>query len=119
MSSHVVYRSIVSAVGPLLIAADTQAMRLIEFSDPRHPYVLGKDWLQGDNAVLRDAEKQLKEYFRGERRQFELPLAPQGTDFQRRVWWALAQIPFGQTLSYGALAQHIGKPAAVRAVGAA
>jgi methylated-DNA-[protein]-cysteine S-methyltransferase len=71
------------------------------------------------SAVLQLAAAQLTEYFAGQRRDFDLPLAPQGTDFQREVWRALAQIPFGITCSYGELARAIGRPAASRAVGAA
>ena len=63
--------------------------------------------------------RQLAAYFAGERMEFDLPLAPQGTEFQRRVWKALVEIPYGETRSYGDLARSIGKPAAVRAVGAA
>lgn len=62
---------------------------------------------------------QLAEYFRGERREFDLPLAPRGTEFQRKVWAALRRIPFGKTISYRQLAQNIGNPAAMRAVGGA
>lgn len=62
---------------------------------------------------------ELEEYFRGERRDFSVPLAPRGTDFQRRVWDELRRIPYGQTISYRELAARIGRPAAVRAVGRA
>lgn len=63
--------------------------------------------------------RQLKEFFAGERREFDLPLAPKGTEFRRRVWAQLLKIPFGETMSYGQLARRIGNPAACRAVGAA
>jgi methylated-DNA-[protein]-cysteine S-methyltransferase len=69
--------------------------------------------------VLAAAADQLREYFAGHRRTFELPLAPQGTGFQQRVWAALLAIPFGQTRSYGQIASAIRRPAASRAVGAA
>ena len=62
---------------------------------------------------------QLKEYFAGERREFDLKLAARGTEFQRSVWNALAQIPYGQSISYGELAARLGSPGAVRAVGQA
>ncbi|HEX8696924.1 MAG TPA: methylated-DNA--[protein]-cysteine S-methyltransferase [Longimicrobium sp.] len=62
---------------------------------------------------------ELGEYFRGERRDFGVPLAPRGTDFQRRVWDELRRIPYGQTISYRELAARVGRPAAVRAVGRA
>ncbi len=70
-------------------------------------------------AVLLEARRQLEEYFRGERTAFQLPLTPAGTEFQQQVWRALLDIPFGETWSYQRLAEAIGKPAAVRAVGAA
>ena len=65
------------------------------------------------------ATDQLRAYFRGELERFDLPLVLDGTDFQRRVWLALADIPYGQTISYAELAERIGSPKAVRAVGAA
>ena len=65
------------------------------------------------------ARMQLEEYFSGGRREFDLPLAPIGTEFQRLVWELLCEIPFGETSTYGALAQRIGKPNASRAVGSA
>ena len=70
-------------------------------------------------AALRQARRQLREYFDGGRRAFDLPLAPAGTDFQRRVWRELGRIPYGETLSYGDLARRVGRPGASRAVGAA
>ena len=69
--------------------------------------------------VLALAAAQLTAYFAGDRVAFDLPLEPQGTEFQRAVWRALVAIPFGQTCSYGALASAIGRPSASRAVGAA
>ena len=70
-------------------------------------------------AALRRAKRQLREYFDGGRRAFDLPLAPAGTDFQRRVRQQLGRIPYGETLSYGELAHRLGRPGAARAVGAA
>jgi methylated-DNA-[protein]-cysteine S-methyltransferase len=71
------------------------------------------------SPVLSQAAAQLVEYFVGERRTFDIPIAPQGTGFQALVWRALTAIPYGETRSYGALARAIGRPAASRAVGAA
>lgn len=73
----------------------------------------------GRSALLDEAEKQLSEYFDGLRRDFEIPLAPFGTDFQLQVWRALRQIPYGQTSTYGEIAQAVGRPEACRAVGQA
>ena len=70
-------------------------------------------------AALRRAKRQLREYFDSGRRAFDLPLDPAGTDFQRRVWQQLGRIPYGETLSYGALARRLRRPGAARAVGAA
>ena len=113
------YQHIDSPVGPLLLAADDDGLRLIEFESPRHPMARGEDWLPGDNAVLAATRAQLEEYFGGTRRHFDLPLAPRGTEFQRNVWWTLAEIPYGRTISYAQLAARVDKPTATRAVGAA
>lgn len=72
-----------------------------------------------DHPVLTDAADQLTEYFVGDRQTFDLPLVPSGTDFQLECWGALDQIPFGETVSYGDQAEHLGRPKASRAVGAA
>ena len=80
------------------------------------------DWGCGGmdaSPLLLEAEKQLAEYFAGSRREFDLPLAPQGTAFQRKVWDALTEIPYGETRSYGEIAARIGNPKACRAVGMA
>ena len=65
------------------------------------------------------ARQQLTEYFAGQRREFDLPLAPAGTDFQRRVWELLREIPYGETVTYGELARRLGNPKSARAVGMA
>lgn len=72
-----------------------------------------------NHQVIDKAAAQIAEYFDGTRRDFDLPLEPHGTDFQRKVWWSLADIPFGETSTYGNQAARIGRPSAVRAVGAA
>lgn len=113
------HQRIDSPVGPLLLAADDQGLRLIEFHSPRHPMARLDQWQQGDHPLLQAAHAQLQEYFAGERQDFDLPLAPRGTEFQQQVWHMLASIPYGQTISYAQLAQRVGKPTATRAVGAA
>ncbi len=70
-----------------------------------------------DHPVLLETEKQLREYFAGERQTFSVPLDFGGTEFQNHVWQALLSIPFGETRTYTEIARQIGKPAAVRAVG--
>ncbi len=71
------------------------------------------------NAVVADAARQLAEYFRGGRREFELELSFEGTEFQKRVWRSLLEVPFGHLASYKDIAEAVGKPKASRAVGAA
>lgn len=115
----IAFRHVATPVGPLLIAASDNALVAVEFRANRHPVKRDGDWREGDNAILRETEQQLRAYFDRERRAFDLPLAPRGTAFQQQVWATLAEIPYGETWSYRDLAQRIGKPAAVRAVGAA
>ncbi len=115
-------------IGTLAIAADATGLRHIEFPSNRHP-VSRADWRAcsdadacvdaSTHAVLSAARAQLIEYFAGVRRAFDLPVSPQGTPFQCQVWRTLAKIGYGETWSYRDLAQAIGNPAAVRAVGAA
>jgi methylated-DNA-[protein]-cysteine S-methyltransferase len=113
------YTVIPSPVGPLLLAADDAHLRVLEFESPSHPVKRGDDWREGRNPIIDATQAQLEEYFAGERRDFDLPLGPEGTEFQRGVWWALADIPYGRTISYADLAGMVGKPTATRAVGAA
>ncbi|MEZ5463880.1 MAG: methylated-DNA--[protein]-cysteine S-methyltransferase [Lysobacteraceae bacterium] len=108
-----------SPVGELFLAADADALHIIEFPENRHQVKRQPEWVEGDNRVLQETRRQLDDYFAGKRRRFDLPLSPRGTAFQQQVWMALRRIPYGQTWSYGDLARHIDKPAAVRAVGAA
>ncbi len=72
-----------------------------------------------ETAVLRRAEKELREYFAGDRKRFTFPIAPKGTAFQKAVWAALRDIPYGETRTYGEVAAAVGRPKAARAVGAA
>jgi methylated-DNA-[protein]-cysteine S-methyltransferase len=113
------YTTIDSPVGPLLLAADDDGLRLVEFQQSRHRVKRADDWVEGGHAVFDATRTQLDEYFRGERKHFDLPLAPRGTEFQREVWFALATIPYGETVSYAQLAGRVGRPSAMRAVGAA
>jgi methylated-DNA-[protein]-cysteine S-methyltransferase len=103
-----------SPVGPLQLYAT--ADRLVGLCLPDRPAPAG---IERRTELLVRAAAQLAEYFAGERRVFDLPLAPAGTAFQVQVWRALERIPFGATCSYGELARSIGRPSASRAVGAA
>ncbi|MDO4724249.1 MAG: methylated-DNA--[protein]-cysteine S-methyltransferase [Comamonadaceae bacterium] len=113
------HQHIDSPVGRLLIAASDRGLHAIEFPQGRHPLKRDGVWQQGPHPLLAAAARQLGEYFAGSRRAFDLPLSPQGTDFQQRVWQALRAIPYGHTRSYAQLAAAIGQPKAMRAVGAA
>lgn len=109
-----------SPIGPLRLVATDRGLAAILWPNdaPRRVRLPAADPGE-DHPILRDAEHQLAEYFAGRRRKFSLPLAPVGTPFQRDVWTALAAIPFGEIRSYAQIAAGIGRPAAVRAVGAA
>ena len=115
----IIYQFMDSPVDRLLLAADDSGLRLIEFHAPRHPMSRTGEWTEGEHPVLHATCAQLGEYFSGIRTTFELPLSPQGTPFQKTVWQALASIAYGQTISYAQLATRVGKPTAMRAVGAA
>jgi methylated-DNA-[protein]-cysteine S-methyltransferase len=108
-----------SPVGRLRLASNGAALCLVEFENPRRPHRADGDWQDGGDAVLDEARRQLDAYFDGRRQAFELPLAPRGTVFQQRVWLALRDIAYGDTISYGQLAARLGMPTATRAVGAA
>jgi len=103
-----------SPVGRLLIAEEDGAITHVEF-DKAPP----EGAQEGESALLRECMRQLREYFAGRRREFDLPLALHGTPFQQACWQALREIPYGQTCSYADIAQRIGRPKACRAVGGA
>jgi methylated-DNA-[protein]-cysteine S-methyltransferase len=88
--------------------------------DHRHAPEITADWQESPNLpIFQQAAMQLTEYFAHQRTAFSLPLNASGTDFQKRVWAELTQIPYGQTISYGELARRLGNPSASRAVGLA
>lgn len=105
-----------SPVGPLTLMSDGKALTHCEFENPRYAF---QGAPRGEDAVIVSARRQLDAYFADKLRAFDLPLAPQGTPFQQRVWAALLNIPYGVTRSYGQQAATINAPKAVRAVGLA
>jgi methylated-DNA-[protein]-cysteine S-methyltransferase len=114
------YTRFASPVGELLLVADDVALTGIYFEGARdYPADTNDCEERPDHSILKKAGAQLEEYFAGRRKTFDLPLAPAGTPFQRSVWKALERIAYGDTQSYGQIAQSIGMPKAVRAVGAA
>lgn len=114
------YTQLASPIGDLLIVAADERIAAIHFDGQgierfrRGVPVRDDDW-----PVLVEAKRQLREYFAGARRDFDLPLDFGGTDFQRSVWETLLTIPYGETWSYADVANRLGKPTATRAVGAA
>jgi len=112
------YTTIKSPVGPLLLAADELGLRRVCFENSKPTAPPPQDWKQ-DRGPFTEVIRQLQAYFGGELKDFDLPLSLEGTEFQLHVWRSLRTIPYGETISYGQLAQRIGKPKAVRAVGLA
>ena len=112
------YAFLDTPLGPLLLAGGPAGLEAVNFQHSTHPHAPEADWLRDDGA-LDEARRQLSEYFTGARTAFDLPLHPQGTAFQHKVWTALRGIPYGMTITYGELARRVGQPTAARAVGAA
>ena len=112
------YEIVPAPIGKLLLIADGPVLRELRFAGSWEAGDIAPDWRRGGDVLAR-AEAQLDEYFAGNRREFDVPLAPDGTEFQHRVWHTLRAIPFGVTISYAELARRLGEPSAIRAVGAA
>lgn len=112
------YRYISSPIGSLLLAEEQGALCIIGFPSGKGSVEPAADWSL-DEHCCQQAAAQLAEYFAGDRSEFELTLAPTGTEFQLKVLDALLEIPFGETRSYADIATQIGRPKAVRAVGTA
>lgn len=102
-------------MGKIGIAEEDGAITNVFFGNTVKP----GDFKEKQTPVLQQAHAQLQEYFAGQRKEFSLPLSPKGTAFERQVWKELLKIPFGQTRTYGQLAQNLGNPKACRAVGRA
>lgn len=113
-----------TALGPMLAAVSEQAVCQLEFADRRG---LEKSYAEmkrrfklpvvpGENAIMKQLRTELAEYFSGQRKQFTVPMALRGTEFQELVWLELQRIPYGETRSYEAIAKKLSKPSAVRAV---
>ena len=125
-AATVVLRQITTPIGPMTLGATTEALVLADFSErPMMPAQLAAvrrrigPMVIGDAPLLDRAERQLREYFAGERRGFDVPLDAPGSAFQERVWAELSRIPYGETIAYRELARRVGAPQAPRAVGRA
>jgi methylated-DNA-[protein]-cysteine S-methyltransferase len=105
-------------LGLTLLAADECGLRLISFAEGKRPERPESNWLK-DPTPFKEIIRQLRAYFAGELKDFDLRLSLIGTDFQLRVWKMLQTIPYGETTSYGRLAYRLGSPNAARAVGLA
>ena len=104
--------SVETPIGTLELGRDEAGLTSVDFVD-------SPGGVHSTDPLLLDAAAQLRAYFAGELERFELPLSPHGTEFQRKVWSAVATIPYGRTTTYSAIATGLGIPAACRAVGAA
>jgi methylated-DNA-[protein]-cysteine S-methyltransferase len=113
-----IYTTIDSPIGPLLLTGDGNTLQGLSMQGGRRPLAIGSSWQRTDDA-FGTVRSQLRQYFSGRRQAFELKLELTGSPFELTVWNALQQIPYGTTTSYGALAQQIGHPSAARAVGLA
>lgn len=113
------YTIMESPVGPLSIAGDDSGLRFILFHGGKHATEPQPDWQESNRGVVAEAVRQLKSYFARKLTRFDLPLFPEGSQFQLTVWHELERIPYGEVISYGELARRINKPHASRAVGAA
>lgn len=112
-----VTRTIPSPLGALLLVGDGVRLTGLFMTNQRHHPVIVSP--TEDPEAFPDAVDQLGEWFAGERRHFDLTLAPRGSAFQREVWDVLRQIPFGATMTYGEVAAKVGRPGSARAIGAA
>lgn len=108
-----------SPVGWLDLLSEAGLLVAVRFSSPGDSRAPGSRAASASCPVLRQAERELCEFFDGKRQQFTIPLTIRGTPFQNRVWNALCDVPFGATCSYSELARRIGSPKGVRAVGVA
>jgi methylated-DNA-[protein]-cysteine S-methyltransferase len=110
-----------SPIGPITLVADADRLACLYMVEHRHaPDADAFGPAVADDALLERVREQLEEYFEGSRTEFDLPLVDNaGTPFQRRVWAALLEIPYGETISYAELARRVGQPTAFRAVGLA
>jgi methylated-DNA-[protein]-cysteine S-methyltransferase len=116
----VYYDFLSTSLGTMLLASDGDALLGVWFEGQRYEPNVGPAWERNRNLpILVRTGAELTEYFAGARTEFTVPLSPAGTAFQRGVWNAIAAIPYGETAAYRDLASRIGRPASVRAAGAA
>jgi methylated-DNA-[protein]-cysteine S-methyltransferase len=112
------YNIIESPIGPILLVGNEKGLKHLNFQKGKRRVEIPVDWIE-NYEFFREAARQLEAYFSGKLQSFDLKLAPEGTDFQKYVWKALCEIPYGETRTYKEIAVSIGKPKAYRAVGLA
>jgi methylated-DNA-[protein]-cysteine S-methyltransferase len=113
-----IYTTMESPIGELLLLGDGDVLHGLYMQAGRKPIRVQTAWARDDSAFA-DVRRQLSEYFAGERSDFDVAMHLEGSAFQRTVWHALTEIPYGETISYGELARRIGRPDLARAVGTA
>ncbi|AKB76093.1 Methylated-DNA--protein-cysteine methyltransferase [Methanosarcina lacustris Z-7289] len=112
------YQIVESPISPILLAGDEEGLKYVNFLRGKGKADIPDGW-QENIAFFRDISRQLEAYFAGKLNSFEVKLAPEGTEFQKSVWRALCEIPYGETRTYKEIAISVGKPKAYRAVGLA
>jgi len=112
------YTYLDSPIGKLFLAKDSEGLRFVKYAKNVDGAKIPKSWKEARDD-FKEEQKQFEEYFSGERSYFSLKITPDGTAFQKSVLHALQKIPYGQTRTYGQIAQEIGQPNAARAVGMA
>ncbi len=115
---QVYYRYVDTPIGRLMLAGTDRGLMRIEFEKAKTTFGPRPEWRE-TTTELSEAARQLTDYFNGDRREFDLSLDAAGTEFQHETWAALRRIPFGETATYAEIANSIGRPKAVRAVGSA
>ena len=106
-----------TSIGPLLIAGEEHAIHAIHFAKKGRAEDPPASWTRSSRGAVAEAARQLREYFEGRRQEFDLPLKPEGSPFERRVWDVTRRVKYGTVVSYGTLAARIGVPGGARAVG--
>jgi AraC family transcriptional regulator of adaptative response/methylated-DNA-[protein]-cysteine methyltransferase len=117
------FATIETPIGEMTVAATKEGICMLEFAEPsgrgadinRLAFIYNMETIHGTNRHIRALRKQLKEYFKGKRKEFSVQLFYQGSEFQKSVWQLLLKIPFGKTITYMSLAESLGNPKAIRA----
>src|SRR5258706_13026130 len=113
-------RILKSPKGTFVSSGKDGALTGLYFDRQRHAPAIGDDWIEDPRArPFEQCARQIGEYFDGKRTSFDLPLAPEGSQFQRKVWMQIARIPYGERITYSELAKRAGAPGSARAAGAA